>query len=332
MKKIINAPGDYVDEMLEGLCLAHPQLKRIGDDGRTVVHTAGMPKGRVGIATGGGSGHLPLFTGYVGDGLVDSCAVGNVFEGPSVTACEGAIRAADGGHGVLCLFGNYGGDRMNFEMAAEMVSIDGIETATVLGTDDVASGTTDEIEKRRGVAGLIFAYKAAGAMAASGAPLEEVARAARLAVDRTRTIGVALTSCQIPGADAPNFEIGDDEIEMGMGIHGEPGIWRAPLKSADELVDEMLDRLLAETPEGASGRVAVLVNSLGATPHEELYIMYRRLRQRLDKEGLTPVHSLIGPYVTSMEMGGASISLAFLDDELEALLEAPAECPFWTVR
>jgi len=330
MKKLINDPADYVDEMLEGLCFAHPALTRTGDHRRTVARRNGPEKDKVGIATGGGSGHLPLFTGYVGEGLVDACAVGNVFEGPAIDACQDTIRAANGGAGVLCLFGNYGGDRMNFEMACEMLELEGIETRTVLGTDDIASAAPAEREKRRGVAGILYAYKAAGAAARNGADLDEVARIARHAVDRTRTLGVALAPCRIPGAKAPNFELGDEEIEMGMGIHGEPGIWRAPLGSADALVDEMSDRILAEAPEDAR-RVSVLVNGLGATPLEELFIVYRHLKTCLDREGLEIVMPLVGPYVTSMEMAGASISLCFLDDELEPLVAAPAACPFWVV-
>lgn len=330
MKKLINDPANYVDEMLDGLCRAHPGLVRVGADRRAVARATPMRPGKVGVVSGGGSGHLPLFTGYVGEGLLDACAIGNVFEGPTINACQDAIAAANGGAGVLCLFGNYGGDRMNFEMAAELAALDAIDARLVLGTDDVASASPAEAHKRRGVAGLVFAYKAAGALAAAGAGLDAVAAIAQRTVDRTRTIGIALSSCQIPGAAAPNFTIGDDEVEMGMGIHGEPGIWRRALPPADALVDEMLALLLAERPADAS-RVAVLVNSLGATPFEELFILYRRVAQQLDAAGLAIVQSLVGPYVTSMEMGGASISLCFVDDEIAPLLAAPADCPFWKV-
>lgn len=330
MKKLINNPANYVDEILDGLCLAHNGLKRVGADRRTVARSAGMRQGKVGIVSGGGSGHLPLFTGYVGLGLLDACAIGNVFEGPTINACQDAIAAANGGAGVLCLFGNYGGDKMNFEMASEFAAMDGIEVRTVLGTDDIASASLEESQKRRGVAGLIFAYKAAGALAEQGASLKEVEAIAQKTVIRTRTIGVALSSCQIPGAAGPNFTIAHDEVEFGMGIHGEPGLWRHKIRPADELVDEMINLILAEKPKDAS-RVAVLVNSLGSTPFEELYILYRRAAQQLNTAGLTIVDRLIGPYVTSMEMGGASISLCFLDDEIEGLLAAPAECPFWKV-
>lgn len=331
MKKLMNAPAAYVDEMLDGLIAANPSLRKSEASARVVMRVEGARKGKVGVVSGGGSGHLPLFTGYVGKGLLDACAVGNVFEGPNVESCVEAIRAADGGAGVLRLYGNYGGDRMNFDMAGDMVELDGIETATVLGTDDIASASPQESAKRRGVAGIVYAYKAAGARAEEGASLAEVTAAAAHAVARTRTIGIALAPCQLPGADEPTFELAAGEMEFGMGIHGEPGIWRAPLKPADALVDEMLDRLLGETPADATGKVSVLVNSLGATPLEELFILYRRVRQRLEEEGLAIISPLVGRFVTSMEMAGASISLSHLDDELQRLYAAPAQCPFWQV-
>jgi dihydroxyacetone kinase-like protein len=331
MKKLINQPTDYVEEMLAGLLLANPGLQRDGGSGRVIRRASGAKAGKVGIASGGGSGHLPLFTGYVGGGLLDTCAIGNVFEGPNVASCEEAIRLAHGGAGVLCLYGNYGGDRMNFDMACELLDGEGIATRTVLGTDDIASAAPDEAHKRRGVAGILYAYKAAGAIAESGASLDEVTRIAQKAVNATRTIGVALSPCRVPTASAPNFSIADDEIEMGMGIHGEPGIWRAKLKSADAIVDEMLERLLADRPIATGSRVSVLVNGLGATPLEELFILYRRIHQILVDRGIAIVQPLVGNYVTSMEMAGASISLQLLDAELEKLLLAPASCPFWKV-
>lgn len=330
MKKLINDPSAYVDEMLDGLVAAQPSLRRDGTAGRVVRRAAGMRPGKVGIASGGGSGHLPLFTGYVGPGLLDTCAIGNVFEGPNAASCMDAVRLADGGRGVLRLYGNYGGDCMNFDMAGEMLEDEGVETTTVLGTDDIASGTPDDIGRRRGVAGIVYAYKAAGASAEAGADLGEVTRVAAKAVAATRTIGVALAPCRLPAAREPSFTLGDDEIEMGMGIHGEPGIWRDKLKPADAIADEMVDRLLADLP-APDGRVSVLVNGLGATPLEELFILYRRVAARLGSLGLSIHRPLVGNFVTSMEMAGASISLFHLDDELAALLDAPAECPFWRV-
>ena len=331
MKKLINAPADYVDQMLEGLTAAHPSLVRDGAAGRVIRRAGGARKGKVGIVSGGGSGHLPLFTGYVGEGLLDACSIGDVFEGPNVQSCIDAIRLADGGCGVLRLYGNYGGDRMNFDMAGEMLEDEGIRCATVLGNDDIASAGPAEAGRRRGVAGLIYAYKTAGAMAEAGAGLDEVVRIAARTVAATRSIGVALAPCTVPSAGRPTFTLAEDQIEMGMGIHGEPGIWRDALRSADAIVDEMIDRLLAERPAGAGDRVSILVNSLGATPLEELFILYRRAAQRLAGESIVVVQPLVGPFVTSLEMAGASISLCFLDEELERLLAAPAQCPFWRV-
>ena len=316
--------------MLDGLCLAHTGLERVGNDRRAIARAKPIRQGKVGVVSGGGSGHLPLFTGYVGEGLLDACAIGNVFEGPTINSCQDAIAAANGGAGVLCLFGNYGGDKMNFEMASKFAELEGIATRTVLGTDDIASAAPAEAGKRRGVAGLIFAYKTAGALAEAGGDLDAGAAIAQKSGARTPTIGVALSSCHSPGGAAPNFTIADDEIELGMGIHGEPGIWRRKIRPADELVDEMMGMLLAERPADAS-RVSILVNSLGSTPFEELFILYRRAAAKLAEAGLEIVRPLVGPYVTSMEMGGASISLCFLDDEIEALLAAPADCPFWRV-
>lgn len=332
MKKILNDPNAYVDEMLEGLCLAHPEVQRRGDGGRVVVRSRGAVPGKVGIATGGGAGHLPVFLGYVGEGLLDSCAVGNVFAGPRMDDCIEAMRAADGGAGVLQLYGNYGGDRMNFDMAAEMLELDGMETASVRVCDDVASAPAEQSGKRRGVAGLVLVYKVAGASAAAGGTLNQVTAVARKANAACRSIGVALSPCVVPESGQAPFAIGAGDVEFGMGIHGEPGIWRGPLKPADALADEMLAHLLAELALETGDRVAVLVNSLGATPAEELYILYRRVAQVMAQRGVTIVRPLVGRYATSMEMAGASLSLMKLDAELEALLAAPADCPFWSVR
>ncbi|MGO9968729.1 MAG: dihydroxyacetone kinase subunit DhaK [Bryobacteraceae bacterium] len=332
MKKILNRPADYVNEMLDGLCAAHPQYyRRTGAEGRVVVRTDAPIGGKVGIVTGGGSGHLPVFTGYLGAGLADACAIGDVFSSPGVDLITDAIRAADGGAGVLTLYGNYGGDRMNFDMAGEMVEMEGIRTTTVLVADDVASAGPEERHKRRGVAGLVFCYKMAGAKAAAGASLDEVATLAQKAADSCRSVGVALTPCTVPCAGRPTFTIGEDEMEIGMGIHGEPGVRRGPLRTADEIVGEMLEMLLADMPLTSGDRVSVLVNSLGATPLEELYIAYRYVAAKLKELGVTVVSPLVGRYATSMEMAGMSVTFSKLDAELEALLKAPCDCPFLKV-
>jgi phosphoenolpyruvate---glycerone phosphotransferase subunit DhaK len=332
MKKILNRPEAYVDEMLEGLVAAHPEaLKRFGEGGRVIARAGGAVQGKVGIVTGGGSGHLPVFLGYVGEGLLDACAVGNVFAGPRVDDCQAAVRAADGGAGLLQLYGNYGGDRMNFDMCQEFLQMEGLEVASVRVADDVASAPAVDRIKRRGVAGMVYAFKVAGARAAEGASLKEVTGTAQKAADACRSIGVALTPCVVPESGKASFTIADSEIEFGMGIHGEPGIWRGAMKSADALADEMLSHLLPELPLGRGSRVAVLVNSLGATPHEELYILYRRVARVLSERGVAPVMPLVGRYATSMDMAGASLTLMPLDAELERLLKAPAQCPFWRV-
>jgi phosphoenolpyruvate---glycerone phosphotransferase subunit DhaK len=331
MKKLLNDPQLYVEQMLEGLVLAHPQYYARAGDGRVIKRPGAPQQGKVGIVSGGGSGHLPIFTGYVGPGLLDACAIGEVFSSPSVDQMAEAMRAANGGAGVLRLYGNYGGDRMNFDMAGDILEMEDVRSTTVLLTDDVASAPPAEAEKRRGVAGMVYAYKIAGAAAESGQDLDGVTRLAQKAADAVRSIGAALTPCTVPQAGRPTFTIGDDEMEMGMGIHGEPGVWRGKLRPADAVAGEMLDMLLADMPLARGERVSVLVNSLGATPPEELYILYRVVAARIADAGASIVMPLVGRYATSMEMTGVSITLCKLDDELEKLLHAPCDCAFWRV-
>jgi dihydroxyacetone kinase-like protein len=242
-----------------------------------------------------------------------------------------AIRAADGGAGVLRLYGNYGGDNMNFDMAGEIVEMEGIETTTVRVADDVASARFEERTKRRGVAGLVYAYKIAGAKAEARASLQEVTAIARKAADACRSVGVALTPCTVPAVGKPTFEIAENEMEIGMGIHGEPGVRRGSLKPADAIGEEMVSLLLADMPLRSGDRVSVLVNSLGATPLEELYIIYRYVAGRLADLGVSIVSPLVGRYATSMEMAGLSLTFCKLDAELEVLLKAPCDCPFLKV-
>ena len=332
MKKILNNPENYVDEMLAGLTAAHPEYYRLhGDSGKVVARTTAGKAGKVGIVTGGGSGHLPVFSGYVGEGLLDTCAIGDVFASPSAEQMADAIRAADSGAGVLRLYGNYGGDVMNFDMAGELVEFEDISCSSVLLVDDVASAPPEEAKKRRGVAGMVYAFKMAGAAAEEGRDLNGVTAVAQKAADACRSIGAALSPCTVPQVGKPTFEIANDEMEMGMGIHGEPGVWRGKLQTADEMAGEMMDRLLADMPLAAGDRVSIMVNSLGATPPEELYILYRVVKARLDEVRTTIVMPLIGRYATSMEMTGVSFTLCKLDDELEALLTAPCDCAFWRV-
>lgn len=332
MKKILNNPENYVDETLEGLIAAHPAYYRLhGDTARVVARANATAEGKVGIVTGGGSGHLPVFTGYVGKGLLDACAIGDVFASPSAEQMADAIRVADRGAGVLRLYGNYGGDVMNFDMAGDLVEFDDIRCTTVLLADDVASATRAEADKRRGVAGMVYAFKIAGAAAEAGQDLDAVTAVAQKTADACCSIGVALGPCTVPQAGKPTFEIADDEMEIGMGIHGEPGVRRGKLMPADAIANEMMDRLLDDLPLAGGDRVSVLVNSLGATPPEELYILYRTVKQRLEVTGATIVMPLVGRYACSMEMTGVSFTLCKLDNELESLLQAPCDCAFWRI-
>lgn len=332
MKKILNDPAQYVHEAMEGMALAHPEhFRRTGAEGRVISRPDAPVKGKVGIVTGGGSGHLPVFTGYVGSGLLDACAIGNVFASAGSDTIADSIRLADSGQGVLCVIGNYGGDVMNFEIAAEIAEVEGIETRTVIVADDVASAAKNEHQKRRGIAGMVYCFKIAGAKAATMANLAAVAAVAQKAADACRTVGVALGSCVVPASGKPTFTIGENEMEIGMGIHGEPGVRRGPLQRADQIASEMLEMLLTDQPLSRGDRVAVLCNSLGATPLEELYIIYRFVAGQLAKLGVDIVMPLVGRYATSMEMTGFSITFCKLDAELEELLIAPCNCPFLKV-
>ena len=333
MRKIINRPENFVEETMGGIIAAYGDRVKLlnGDDYRVLLSGYPVRDGKVGIVTAGGSGHLPVFLGYVGSGLLDGCAVGNVFASPSAQKMADMIRACDRGSGVLCLYGNYGGDKMNFNMACEEVDLeDDIKTQTVLVADDVASAPKEQAEKRRGVAGMVYAFKVAGAAADLGLSLEEVAEKARKALANIRTMGVALSPCVVPEVGVPTFSINDDEIEIGMGIHGEKGIEVRKMMTADEIADLIIEKLLDDMPIPEGTRVSVMVNGLGATPKEELLIVYRRVYEILKQKGITPVLPHIGEYATSMEMAGLSVTVMALDEELEALLRAPAASPFYT--
>ena len=323
MRKLLNDPEAFVDEMLEGLVLASGgRLRQVDSESRAVVRTDREFAGRVTIATGGGAGHLPLFVGYVGPGLADGCCVGNLFAAPSSDQMLEVTKAIDGGRGVLYLYGNYGGDRLNFDLAAELAAADGVEVRTVLGADDIASAPLENAARRRGIAGIFFSYRVAGAVAASGADLEEVARVTQRAADRTRSIGVALSGTTLPTVGHPNFDVPEGEMEIGMGIHGEPGVRRGALQTADEVADDLLARLLEDISPDPGSSFAVLVNGLGATPLEELYILFRRVNHGLRDAGHSVHRAFVGEYATSLEMVGASVSLLHLDDELTRYLDA----------
>ena len=329
MKKLINRPEDFVPEMLDGLVKAHPDQLAFAGEPIAIVRADAPVQGKVALATGGGSGHLPVFLGYVGRGLLDGCAVGDVFASPSAETMLNVTRRIHGGKGVVYIYGNYGGDVMNFDMAADMASMEDIEVRTVLVSDDVASAPPEEASRRRGVAGMVFAFKAAGAKADAGGSLDEVVAAAKHALANLRTMGVALSPCTVPRVGKPTFSIGEGEMEIGMGIHGEPGVKREPLASADEVATRMAEAVLADLGASAGDRVAVMVNGLGATPAEELYILYRRVHDLISDRKISVHRAYVGEFATSMEMAGASLTIMRLDDELTRLLDAPARSPFF---
>ena len=329
MKKIINNPIDFVDETLDGLIKSHPKVYSLASDNSRVITRAIKSTNKVGLVTGGGSGHLPVFTGYVGKGLLDSCAIGSVFASPSVEQIASAIRNANNEKGVLCILGNYGGDVMNFEMACEIVKEEGIETKTVIVADDIASAKVNEKDKRRGIAGMIFVFKVAGALAEKGASLEDIYKIASDTNSNVRTLGVALSPCILPEAGKPTFEINKDEIEIGMGIHGEPGISREKLKSANDLTDDICKRILDDF-NLSNQEVGLMINSLGATPLEELYIVSRRVVENFNNHKISIFKNYVGRYATSMEMAGMSITVLKLNNKIKENLIAPTDCPFWT--
>lgn len=327
-KKFLNDPEDVVDEMIEGALATHrTHLMPVEGTRRALLARQGPREGKVGLVVGGGSGHEPCFLGYVGRGMADAVAVGNVFSSPPPDPIVRAARAASGGAGVLFVHGNYAGDTMNFEMAAELAQAEGIAVRTVVTTDDVASSPVEDRQGRRGIAGNIFVFKIAGAACDRGLPLETCEALARKANDRTFTVGVALEPCAMPQTRRYNFEIGPDEMELGIGIHGEPGIARQAVGTADATVDAMMDPILAEMAAARGECVAVLVNGFGATPLMELYLLFRRVTQRLAVKGIEIAYSLVGSYCTSLDMAGASISLLHLDDELAGLLRHPCDTP-----
>ncbi len=326
MKKLINDPFDFVEEMLEGFCLAHDDIiRRVGR--RAVARVDAPIAGKVGIVVGGGSGHLPLYTAYVGRGGADAAPAGNIFASPPAKPILEATLAANGGRGVIYVYGNYAGDVLNFDRAAERARAEhGIPVETVLITDDVPSAPKTEMHHRRGIAGAFLICKVAGAKAETMAEFDEVLRTIRKANDNTRTMGVGLTACTVPANGKPTFSLPEDEMEIGLGVHGEPGMRRTKIIPADAVVDEIMETLLADLDFQGSD-VAVLVNGLGATPYEELYVLYRRVKQILDARHIPVKLRFVGEYATSLEMAGASVSLMRLDGELYELLRAPMHTP-----
>jgi len=330
VKKILNTPEGYVDDMLSGIYKAHKDMVAPVSDKLRCYHAVKKTPGKVGIVTGGGSGHLPLFLGYVGQGMLDGCAVGGVFQSPSAEEMYEVTKAVDGGAGVLYLFGNYSGDILNFEMAGELADMDGIKTCIVVGNDDVASAAKGNESVRRGVAGIFFMYKCAGAKAEQMASLEEVKILAEKVGSRVRTMGFALSPCVIPEVGHPNFTVGESDISIGMGIHGEPGIRVQSMMTSKEIAQEALDTILQDMPFQPGEQAAVLINGLGSTPLDELYILYNDVAQILEQKGIDVFKVWAGEFATSMEMAGASISVLRMDEEIKALLSKPAHTPFYS--
>lgn len=327
-QKLINDPDDLIAQLIEGMVSAHPnQLRVEGETGRAIVALNGPRDGKVGIVVGGGSGHEPAFAGYVGKGLADAAPLGNIFASPSPAQIMDAGFAADGGSGVLFLYGNYTGDVMNFGMAEDGMAKHGVTARSFVTTDDIASAPADKSEERRGIAGNFFVFKVAGAAADLGGSLEEVVAAAKRANDATRTMGVALSSCSMPQTGKANFDIPEGEMEIGMGIHGEPGIARIPAETADAVADRLLSPILEELEVAEGDDVAVLINGLGSTTLLELYLLHRRVAEVLRRRRVNIHQSWVGEYCTSLEMGGASVTVIKLDDDLTRWLDHPCDTP-----
>ncbi len=322
MKKFINDPADVVKESLAGLAAAHPDLVRVDFENQIVVRKD-APTGKVAIISGGGSGHEPMHGGFVGAGMLDAACPGEVFTSPVPDQMLAATKAVDGGAGVVHIVKNYTGDVMNFKLAAEMAEDEDIKVESVLTNDDVAVEDSLYTAGRRGVGVTVLAEKIAGAKAQAGGSLAEVAAIARKVNDNGRSFGVAFTSAWTPASPTPTFEIGADEMEFGVGIHGEPGRRREKVKPAAEIVAEMAEAILGDLDAPSGSNVLAFVNGLGGTPAIELYVIYNELAKQLEERGLTATRSLVGDYITSLEMAGASITLLKLDDELTELWDAP---------
>lgn len=324
MQRILNNPDDIVDEMLEGFFKAHPDLVERTENPR-VVKAKNMTPDKVGVVTGGGSGHKPAFIGYVGENMCDAAAVGEICSSPTAAAFLDAFKCADQGRGVACLYGNYSGDNMNVKMAVKMAKKQGLVVKTVVANDDVASAPKDQREKRRGVAGEILMWKAGGAKAALGGSLDEVVAVAQKAIDQTRSVGIGLTPCTLPAVGHPNFEIKDGTMEVGIGHHGEPGIEVCPLESASQMAQRMVDVVLPDYPFVKGDEVVVLVSGLGATPVMELYVLYNEIEKILVNEGLKIYKAYVGNYFTSLDMMGATLSVMKVDEELKELIDLPVK-------
>ena len=316
MNRIVNNPDFVVEDMLKGFVKTHKDIVSTTEDARVLKYKNAPVEGKVGIVTGGGSGHKPAFIGYIGENLCDAVAVGEIFSSPTAKAFLDAIKEADSGKGVACLYGNYAGDNMNVKMAMRKAKKLGIEVKTVVANDDCASAPKTELEKRRGVAGEVLMWKVGGAKASMGG--------AQKAIDNTRSVGIGTAPCTIPAVGHPNFQIEDGTMEVGIGHHGEPGINVQPLKTADDIAEEMLDIIIPDLPFESGDEVVVLLSGLGATPVMEQYIVYNRVEEILTEKGIKVHRSYVGNYFTSLEMMGVTLTVMKLDDELKECIDMPA--------
>lgn len=330
MKKIINVPEQAVPQMLSGMSKAHGDLIQVLPGTQAVVRADAPVKGKVALVTGGGSGHEPAHGGFVGKGMLDGALAGAVFCSPPLDDAIATLEKVNGGAGVLFIIKNYTGDILLFDMAEEEAEDMDMPVKKVVVADDVSVEEREGTTGRRGVAGTVFVHKIAGAKADIGADLEEVHRVAQKVVDNVRTMGMAITPCLVPGRDKPNFELAEDEMEIGIGIHGEPGVKREVLKPASEIVSEMMDKISSDLPFTSGDEVAVMVNGMGATPLMELYIIYDEVESYLSRKGIKISRNYVGEYMTSLEMAGFSITLLKLDDELKELLDHPSRTPAWS--
>jgi len=326
MQRIINDPNQVVEEMLHGFVKSHRDLvTAVPENPRVLKYVKAPVKDKVGVVTGGGSGHKPAFIGYIGKNLCDAVAVGEIFSSPSAQAFLDAFRAANGGVGVACLYGNYAGDNLNVKMAKQLAAAEGVEVKTVVANDDVASAPKTEATKRRGVAGEVLMWKVGGASAALGCSLDEVIAVAQRAIDNTRSIGVGLTPCTIPAAGKPNFSIEAGKMEFGIGHHGEPGVEITNLKSANDIAAIALDHMLPDLPFASGDEVVALVSGLGATPVMELYIAFNKMYDLLGEAKVKVHRAYVGNYFTSLEMMGITFTLMKLDAELRSLIDLEAD-------
>ena len=331
MKKLINDPSNVLEDMLQGIVYAHEDYLKKLDGFDVLVRKNSKDKGKVALVSGGGSGHEPAHGGYVGYGMLDAAVCGAVFTSPTPDQVYEAIKAVDNGSGTLLIIKNYTGDVMNFDMAKEMAEMEGINVDYVVVNDDVAVEDSLYTAGRRGIAGTIFVHKIAGAKAEKGASLQEVKNVAEKVIKNVRSMGMALTSCIVPAAGKANFTLGEDEIEIGMGIHGEPGTHREKISSADNIAEQLVNKILSDMPIEKNSEVAVMVNGLSGTPLMELYIINKKVREMLNEKGIKVYKTLVGEYMTSLEMAGCSVSILKLDEELKELLDSKADTPAFKV-